>query len=97
MICPKCRSRATGRIGQNQYYCWDCSIEFVPTGDGFRMYRLEPDGTTVLDSLEAVSPRDQVLGDGMLTGTVIDGVPPGETEDMKVAGQVPGLNGKSPA
>ncbi len=53
MICPKCRSRAIGRIGQNQYYCWDCNIEFIPTKDGFRMYRLEADGTTVLDSLDA--------------------------------------------
>lgn len=50
MVCPKCRSRATGKIGQNQYYCWDCNIEFTPTGDGFRMYRLEADGTPVLDS-----------------------------------------------
>lgn len=53
MICPKCKSRAIGKIGQNQYYCWDCNIEFVPTKDGFRMYRLEPDGTIILDSLES--------------------------------------------
>ncbi len=52
MVCPKCNSRAVGKIGQNQYFCWDCSIEFVPTKDGFRMYRLEPDGTMLLDSLE---------------------------------------------
>ena len=63
MICPKCRSRAIGRIGQNQYYCWDCSIEFAPTKDGFRMYRLESDGTTVLDSLDA-SPATAMMTDG---------------------------------
>lgn len=56
MICPKCKSRATGRIGQNQYFCWDCNIEFIPTKDGFRLYRLEPDGTSVLDSIDA-SPQ----------------------------------------
>ncbi len=55
MVCPKCKSRAIGRIGQNQYYCWDCSIEFVPTRDGFRMYRLEEDGTALLDSLDGTS------------------------------------------
>ena len=55
MVCPKCKSRAIGRIGQNQYYCWDCSIEFVPTRDGFRMYRLEEDGTVLLDSLDGTS------------------------------------------
>lgn len=63
MICPKCRSRAIGRIGQNQYYCWDCNIEFVPTKDGFRTYRLEPDGTTVLDSLEA-NPQAVMMAGG---------------------------------
>ncbi len=55
MLCPKCKSRATGRIGQNQYYCWDCAVEFVPTRDGFRMYRLEEDGSALLDSLESMS------------------------------------------
>ncbi|HHY11471.1 MAG TPA: hypothetical protein GX529_02460 [Firmicutes bacterium] len=55
MICPKCRSRATGRIGHNQYYCWDCSIEFVPTGDGVRMYRLEPNGTAMPEASDSVT------------------------------------------
>ena len=55
MICPKCKSRAIGKIGQNQYYCWDCSIEFVPTQGGVRMYRLEPDGTAMPDSTEGLS------------------------------------------
>lgn len=80
MICPKCRSRATGRIGQNQYYCWDCSIEFIPTRDGFRMYRLEPDGTTVLDSLEATP------GDGVLTGATLGETGAAETEEAQVEG-----------
>jgi hypothetical protein len=47
MLCPKCKSRSTGKIGHNQYYCWDCSIEFVPTSGGVRMYRLEPDGSVM--------------------------------------------------
>lgn len=79
MICPKCRSRAVGRIGQNQYYCWDCNIEFVPTRDGFRMYRLESDGTIILDSLDAnpqavmmagghASPAGAILHGGLLAG-----------------------------
>jgi len=52
VICPKCKSRAIGKIGQNQYYCWDCNIEFVTTKDGYRMYRLESDGTLLPESLE---------------------------------------------
>lgn len=62
MVCPKCRSRAIGRIGQNQFYCWDCNIEFIPTRDGFRMYRLEPDGTTILDSLDSTTGIDTLTG-----------------------------------
>jgi hypothetical protein len=90
LICPKCRSRATGRIGQNQYYCWDCNIEFMPTRDGFRMYRLEPDGTTVLDSLEATP------GDGVLAGVTLEGAGPGDTEGERAAGPVRQPDGKSP-
>ena len=77
MICPKCRSRAIGRIGQNQYYCWDCNIEFVPTKDGFRTYRLEPDGTVILDSLDA-NPAAVVAADGPESpaGTTLEGSVP---------------------
>jgi len=55
MICPKCKSRAIGKIGYNQYYCWDCNIEFVPTENGVRMYRLEPNGTAMPESFESVA------------------------------------------
>lgn len=50
-LCPKCGSKAIGRIGQNQYYCWDCNIEFSETKDGIRMFKVEPDGS--------LSPDDQ--------------------------------------
>ncbi len=55
MICPKCKSRATGKIGSNQYYCWNCSIEFAPAEDGMRTYKLEPDGTAILEELGSVA------------------------------------------
>ena len=51
-----------GRIGQNQYYCWDCSIEFVPTNDGFRLYRLEEDGSTILESQDPVERPPTMTG-----------------------------------
>jgi hypothetical protein len=52
MNCPKCKSRSTGRIGQGQYYCWDCSIEFESTDQGVRMYRLEPNGIAIPEGLD---------------------------------------------
>lgn len=63
--CPKCNSRAVGKIRQNQYYCWDCNVEFAPTSNGFRTYRLELDGTATLEfcestaSLQSVSELEQ--------------------------------------
>jgi hypothetical protein len=54
------------------------------------MYRLEPDGTTVLDSLEATP------GDWVLTGAATHGAGPGETEEGRVVGDIRQLNGKSP-
>lgn len=76
LVCPKCKSRAIGRIGQNQYYCWDCSIEFVPVRDGFRMYRLEEDGTVLLDSLDGTA---QSLSMSTIPGEAA--VPPPQEED----------------
>ncbi len=60
-MCPKCQSRATGKVSQNVYFCWDCAVEFVPTKDGFKVYRLEVDGTLVLDSLESKPNETQKL------------------------------------
>lgn len=36
-------------------------MEFVPTKDGFKVYRLEVDGTLVLDSLESKPNETQKL------------------------------------
>ncbi len=55
MICPKCKSRSIGKIGHHQYYCWNCSIEFSSDENGVRVYRLEIDGTAVLECLENTS------------------------------------------
>jgi len=34
MICPSCGSRATGQVGPDQYYCWDCCVEWQAASDG---------------------------------------------------------------
>lgn len=34
MRCPVCAGNATGRIGQNEWYCWECCIEFQDLGSG---------------------------------------------------------------
>ena len=81
IYCPKCKSRAVGRIGQNQYYCWDCNIEFIPAKDGFRMYRLEPDGTVMPETLGSVAPGYSLSGTLGERLEVARGTSTGETSD----------------
>lgn len=53
MYCPACGSRETGRVGDNEYYCWDCCIEFIITQNGVRQYSIAPDGSLIsLESAE---------------------------------------------
>lgn len=34
MQCPVCGGHATGRIGNHEWYCWDCCIEFLQAENG---------------------------------------------------------------
>lgn len=47
MVCPRCHSRAVGRVGVDQYYCADCCIEFVQKKNQIRLYEVDPEGTLV--------------------------------------------------
>lgn len=55
--CPVCHNkRAIGKVGSEQYFCWDCCIEFIVRGEEITVFNVEPDGTLSLyfDSLENV-------------------------------------------
>ncbi|HBI03236.1 MAG TPA: hypothetical protein DDY49_04295 [Paenibacillaceae bacterium] len=44
--CPNCHGKNIGKIGTNQYYCWNCFVEFVATGEKISsVYQVEEDGT----------------------------------------------------
>ncbi|MDK2926195.1 MAG: hypothetical protein PWQ41_1969 [Bacillota bacterium] len=43
--CPVCGGSSVGRVGQNQYFCRDCFLEFSPTKDGYRVYEVKDDGS----------------------------------------------------
>ena len=48
MRCPVCLGNSTGRIGQNEWYCWDCCIEFQDLGAGqVDCYVLDSEGNRV--------------------------------------------------
>lgn len=60
MNCPACNSRATGKVGVDQFYCWDCCVEFNQGPLGTRIYRLDEEGS--LEELNASSLGDVAAG-----------------------------------
>ena len=28
MVCPVCNQKNVGKIGENRFFCWNCSVEF---------------------------------------------------------------------
>lgn len=50
MKCPNCQSKDLGKIGVNQYYCWNCFIELSIGKEVIYTHQVEEDGT--LSSLD---------------------------------------------
>ncbi len=48
MRCPNCNCRDIGKIGTNQYYCWECFVEFSMIGEQVKLYQVEEDGSLSL-------------------------------------------------
>jgi len=46
--CPACGQRAIGKVGIDQYFCWDCCVEFVVRDQHIKIYNVEADGTLTL-------------------------------------------------
>lgn len=47
MRCPNCNGRSIGRVGSEQYYCWDCCVEFNVGRGAVRIFHLDADGELV--------------------------------------------------
>lgn len=45
MNCPVCGSKAIGKVGADQYYCWDCCVEYRKNKDEVSVYEVAEDGT----------------------------------------------------
>ena len=62
MYCPNCRSKEIGKIGVNQFYCWDCFIDLSIVGGLLHMHRVEEDGTlSSLDDIFSEEERKEAL------------------------------------
>lgn len=48
--CPNCASIDVGKIGADQFYCWNCYIEMTRLDDKITIHQVEADGS--LSSLD---------------------------------------------
>lgn len=44
MSCPICKGNAIGKVGTNQFYCWDCCVEYCYKKDKVVVYQLDDEG-----------------------------------------------------
>jgi hypothetical protein len=54
--CPVCGGKATGKVGVDQFYCWDCCVEYRINKEGVQIYEVAEDG-----SLVAFDPQNEFL------------------------------------
>ncbi|MBP2642298.1 MAG: hypothetical protein H6Q67_185 [Firmicutes bacterium] len=54
--CPVCGARAIGKVGIDQYFCWDCCVEFMCKGPAVKVFHVEADGNLISyeDYLESI-------------------------------------------
>lgn len=61
MHCPNCKSKDIGKIGTNQYYCWNCFVEMSLSHGKLSLHQVEEDGS--LSSLDDLfDDRDLQIG-----------------------------------
>lgn len=51
--CPHCNCKDIGKIGNNQFYCWNCFMEFALVGDEVKIYHVDEDGSLIAFAPEA--------------------------------------------
>ncbi|MGQ0420369.1 hypothetical protein ACT4US_14870 [Bacillus sp. HC-Mk] len=49
-LCPNCKGKDIGKIGVNQFYCWNCYIELSVSKGKIHTHQVEEDGS--LSSLD---------------------------------------------
>jgi hypothetical protein len=53
--CPVCGQRGIGKVGADQYYCWECCVEFVVKADQVEIFVIDDEGTLVAQTPIPVS------------------------------------------
>lgn len=47
MKCPVCNGLQVGKVGSDQFYCWNCFIEFAVRKGRVHLYEVAEDGSLV--------------------------------------------------
>ncbi len=47
MRCPRCGRTQTGQVGNHEWYCWLCCLEFHDTPGGWRLFEVDEEGGLV--------------------------------------------------
>ncbi|MGY0694292.1 hypothetical protein ACW2QC_16180 [Virgibacillus sp. FSP13] len=56
--CPNCRGKDIGKIGSQQFYCWNCFIELsIADNNELAVHQIESDGS--LSSLNDLFTDDE--------------------------------------
>ncbi|MFS0786211.1 hypothetical protein ABC345_07535 [Shouchella sp. 1P09AA] len=55
--CPNCNLKDIGKIGTNQYYCWNCFIEMSLVKGTLMLHQVEEDGS--LSSLDDLFEEEE--------------------------------------
>jgi len=42
--CPVCGQNLVGKVGTNQFFCWNCFVEFHRLRDSYRVFAIDQDG-----------------------------------------------------
>lgn len=45
MKCPVCGGNAVGKVGVEQFYCWNCFIEFNTQQEEVQIFQVAEDGS----------------------------------------------------
>lgn len=57
LICPNCNEKDIGKIGFQQFYCWNCFIELSVFNDKLAVHQVESDGS--LSSLDDLFTEEE--------------------------------------
>ncbi|MGB9976225.1 hypothetical protein [Thermovenabulum sp.] len=57
MNCPICGKNEIGKVGTNQYFCWECLMEFSVNSNKIVVYEVADDGS-LIPYMEKLCPAE---------------------------------------